>query len=135
MGGMAAWLGAARPDPARTVVLSLDTLGSGSPIVCEAEATLFPHRYRDVDVALAEAGALRAGVDPPARWRAGAWTDAVLARFAGLPAISLLSVGPAGIYTEWHLPTDTPDRVDFASVEHCTRIAEGIATELSQRVS
>ncbi|HVE67079.1 MAG TPA: M20/M25/M40 family metallo-hydrolase [Solirubrobacteraceae bacterium] len=137
MGGMAAWLRAhgAALDPARTLVLSLDTLGSGTPIVVEAETTLAPHAYRDEELALAEAGAARAGADPPRRWRVGAWTDAVLARVAGLPAISLLSVGPDGIYTDWHLPTDTPDRVDFASVEACTRIAEGIAREWDARAS
>ncbi len=137
MGGTGAWLHAHRAqlDPDRTLVVSLDTLGSGAPIVLEAEATLAPHPYRIEDVALAEAGAARAGVAPPERWRAGAWTDAILARFAGLPAISLLSVGPDGVYTEWHRPTDTPDRVDFACVEACTRIAEGTAREWDGKVS
>ena len=135
MGGMAAWLrehGAAL-DPARTLVVSLDTLGSGTPIVLESEATLLPHAYREEDVALAEAGAARAGMEPPRRWRAGAWTDAILARFAGLPAISLLSVGPDGVYTEWHLPTDTPDRVDFESLDRTAAIAAGVAEEWDDR--
>jgi Zn-dependent M28 family amino/carboxypeptidase len=127
MGGTAAFLRThdSRPDP--TVFLSLDTLGSGTPIVAAAEATLFPHAYREADLDLADAGAVRAGVAAPERWRVGAWTDAVLARFAGLPAISLLSVGPNGIYPNWHLPTDTPERVDWDCVERCTRIAGGIA--------
>ena len=137
MGGMAAWLrehGTAL-DPARTLVVSLDTLGSGTPIVVEAEATLAPHGYRAQDLELAEAGAERAGVEPPRRWRVGAWTDAILARFADLPAISLLSVGPDGVYTDWHLPSDTPDRVDYGSIEACTRIAAGIAAEWDARAS
>jgi hypothetical protein len=135
MGGMAAWLRSrgAGLDPARTLVVSLDTLGSGTPIVLEAEANLLSHGYRPEDLELAWAGAERAGVEPPRPWRAGAWTDAILARFAGLPALSLLSVGPDGIYTEWHLPTDTPDRVDYGSVEAGARIAEGIAREFDAR--
>jgi peptidase M28-like protein len=135
MGGTAAWLRAhaAELDPERTLVMSLDTLGSGTPIVLEAEATLLAHAYRPRDVELAEAGAARAGVPPPERWRAGAWTDAILARFAGLPAVSLLSVGPDGLYTEWHRPTDTPDRVDYESVEHAARIAAGTAREWDAR--
>jgi Peptidase family M28 len=140
MGGTAAWLGS---DPLSgvdsrgltPVVLSLDTLGSGTPIVVEAEGTLFPHAYRDEDLDLADAGAARAGRAAPERWRVGAWTDAVLARFAGRRAISLLSVGPDGIYPNWHLPTDTPDRVDFTCVETCARIAAGIAEELDESVS
>jgi acetylornithine deacetylase/succinyl-diaminopimelate desuccinylase-like protein len=124
MGGTAAFLKGSDP---LSLFLSLDTLGSGTPIVVESEATLFPHAYAEEDLALAEAGAARAGVAAPERWRVGAWTDAILARFAGHRAISLLSVGPEGIYTNWHLPTDTAERVDFASVEACTRIAAGIA--------
>jgi hypothetical protein len=137
MGGMAAFLRGAGAglDPARTLVLSLDTLGSGTPLVASGEATLLEHRYRAQDLVLADAGAARAGVEAPARWRVGAWTDAILARFAGLPALSLLSVGPDGIYTNWHLPTDTPARVDWGCLEHCTRIAAGIAAEFDGRDS
>jgi Iap family predicted aminopeptidase len=50
------------------------------------------------------------------------WTDPVLARLAGLPAISLLSMRD-GLFTEYHLPTDTPDRVDWGSVARCLAIA------------
>jgi Iap family predicted aminopeptidase len=51
----------------------------------------------------------------------------VLARFAGIPALTLLSVGPDGAFGDYHLPTDTPDRVDWHSVEACVGLAEGIA--------
>ncbi len=134
MGGTAEFLRAhdVAPD---AVFLSLDTLGSGTPIVVEAEGTLAPHGYDERDLALAEEGARRAGVTPPERWRVGAWTDAVLPRLAGHRSISLLSVGPDGLYTNWHLPTDTPGRVDFSSVERCTAIAGGIGEALSQSVS
>jgi hypothetical protein len=121
MGGMAAWLGAEGDalDPDRTLVLGLDTVGSGEPIVLEAEGGVWPVRYRDADVALAERAGLR-------RWRLGAWTDPVLARLAGLPAISILSVRDGG-FPHYHLPTDTPDHVDLACVEACVRAAERIA--------
>lgn len=134
MGGTAAFLRAHETGP-DAVFLSLDTLGSGTPITVSAEATLFPHAYRGEDLDLADAGAARAGRAAPERWRVGAWTDAVLARFAGRRAISLLSVGPDGIYPNWHLPTDTPDRVDFACLEACVRIAAGVAEVLDERQS
>ena len=120
-------------DPASTLVLSLDTLGSGTPIVVEAEGTLLSHAYHRAELDLAAAGAARAQRPAPERWRVGAWTDAALALFAGLPAISLLSVGPDGIYPNWHLPTDTPERVDYDCVEACIRIAAGIAEEFDER--
>ena len=79
----------------------------------------------------AEAGARRAGVEPPRCWRIGTWTDPILARFAGLPAISLLSVGPKGVFTNYHRMTDLPEHVDFDSVEHAVAIAWGVLEELA----
>jgi acetylornithine deacetylase/succinyl-diaminopimelate desuccinylase-like protein len=134
MGGMAAFLRshAAELRALPTFVLGLDTLGGGTPIVLEAEATMFEHRYSDEDLELADAGAARAGEGLPERWRLGTWTDPVLARFAGLPAISLLSMGP-GYLPEHHLPTDTPERVDWDCVARCVRIAGGTVEELAAR--
>jgi Zn-dependent M28 family amino/carboxypeptidase len=121
MDGMRAWLrahGAELRDGAG-LVLGLDTVGSGTPIVAEAEGAVLTHRYGEAEVALAEA-------EGAARWRIGGWTDPILARFAGLPAISLLSVGPAGGYTGYHRATDTPDGVDYACVQRCVEIARRI---------
>jgi Peptidase family M28 len=133
MGGMAAFLSAhgAALHPARTLVLGLDTLGAGTPIVCTAEATLLEHSYSQRDVALAEEGARRAGVEAPKRWRIGTWTDPILARFAGLPAISLLSVGPKGVFTDYHRMSDVPEHVDFDCVEHSLAIAWGVLEEVA----
>jgi Peptidase family M28 len=135
MGGMAAWIGrhGGELDPAHTVVLNLDTLGSGTPVVLEAEGALRRHRYRPQELDLADAGARRAGVPVAERWSIGGWTDAILARFAGLAAISLLSLGPKGIFTHYHHPSDVPEHVDFACVERCVELGAGIAAELAER--
>jgi Peptidase family M28 len=121
MGGMAAWIRehGRSLDKATTLVLGLDTVGSGEPVVLEAEGGLWPVRYRDEDVARAEREGLR-------RWRLGAWTDPVLARLAGLPAISILSVRDGG-FPNYHLPSDTPDKVDLACVERCLDAAHALA--------
>jgi acetylornithine deacetylase/succinyl-diaminopimelate desuccinylase-like protein len=121
MGGMAAWIDAQGEalDPERTLVLGLDTIGSGEPIVLEAEGGLWPVRYREQDVTLAERAGLR-------RWRLGAWTDPVLAALAGLPALSILSVRRGG-FPNYHLPTDTPAHVDMRCVEACVDAAQAIA--------
>jgi hypothetical protein len=119
MGGMAAWVGAQTLDPARTLVIGLDTVGSGEPVVLEAEGGLWPVPYREEEVALGESAGLR-------RWRLGAWTDPVIARLAGLPAISILSVRSGG-FPNYHLPSDTPDRVDLGCVETCVAAAERMA--------
>ena len=119
MGGMAAWLGSQDLDPTSTLVLGLDTIGSGEPIVLEAEGGLWPVRYREQDVAAAERAGLR-------RWRLGAWTDPVLAALRGLPALSILSVRDGG-FPNYHLPTDVPANVDLACVAACVDAAEAIA--------
>jgi acetylornithine deacetylase/succinyl-diaminopimelate desuccinylase-like protein len=132
MGGMAAYL---RKKGVRPLffVLGLDTLGAGTPIVCRAEGTILTHRYRDEDLELADAGARRAGLEPPQRWRIGGWTDPILARFAGLPALSLLSMGP-GYFPNYHRVTDVPAAVDWDSVDRCLALADGIAREFAGRL-
>lgn len=118
MDGMRDWLRAEGRALAPDLVLGLDTLGAGRPIVLRAEATLLPHAYAPRDLALVPPGV--------ERWRIGGWTDAILARFAGLPALSLLSIGPEGAFTNYHRLTDTPDRVDHDSVAACLDVAEAI---------
>ncbi len=126
MGGFHAFLHAraAQLDPATTFVLGLDTLGSGTPILAQAEGAVLTHRYRERDLQRVDAGAALAGEPVPQRWRIGAWTDPLLALHAGLPAASLLSIGP-GYYPHYHHPTDLPEHVDWDSVVACTRIAQG----------
>jgi acetylornithine deacetylase/succinyl-diaminopimelate desuccinylase-like protein len=131
MGGMRQFLADHPLDPRRSFVLGLDTIGSGRPIVASAEGAVLAHRYRDEDLALVERGARRAGLDAPERWRIGGWTDPILARFAGVPTASVLSVGENGMYTHYHRMDDEPQHVDVACVERCVAIAEGTAREFA----
>lgn len=133
MGGMAAWLAEAKGklDPARTLLIGLDTVGSGEPIVLAAEGGLWPVRYRPEDVQLVRRAATARGLDPPRPWRLGAWTDPALARLAGLPAVSLLSVRDGG-FPNYHRPSDTPDRVDVGCVLRCVELAEAVAREWAE---
>ena len=89
--------------------------------------------YSECDVALVDEGAAAAGAQPPQRWRIGAWTDPILAVHRGLPAASLLSIGP-GYYPHYHHPSDTPDNVSWESVAACSRIAAGTIGAYARRV-
>jgi hypothetical protein len=109
MGGMRAFLETEALDDVE-LVLGLDTLGSGRPILAAAEGTIVPHRYVN----------LPQGVETK---RIGGWTDPILARFRGLPALSLLSVDERGRYTNYHLMSDTPENVDWNSVAACLETA------------
>ncbi len=133
MGGMAAWLAEAAPelDPATTFVLGLDTLGAGEPMVVSAEGPLWRVRFDSEDLDLVDAGAQRVGLSPPRRFRLGGWTDPALARLAGLRSASMLSLR-GNAFNDYHLPSDTPERVDWDSVDRCLAIAEGAAREWDQ---
>ena len=130
MGGMAAFLREHAPslDRERTLFLALDTLGCGTPIVLSGEGAILEHRYAERDLALADAAADAAGLPRPQRWRIGGWTDPILARFRGFRALSLLSMGP-GHFTHYHHASDTPEHVDWESVQACLRLARAIVEE------
>jgi hypothetical protein len=124
MAGARAFFATHAFDPATTLVLNLDTLGSGTPIVLEAEHALLRHRYAARDLALVPADV--------ERWTIGGWTDALQAKLAGLRALSLLSIGPEGTFTHYHHPSDTPEHVDFASVRACVEVAQRVAEAFAQ---
>ena len=100
-------------------------------MVATAEGPTWAVRYREEDLALADAGARRAGVAAPRRFRVGGWTDPVLAALAGLRSLSILSLR-GNAFNDYHLPSDIPEKVDWACVEACTDMAEGIVREFAQ---
>jgi Zn-dependent M28 family amino/carboxypeptidase len=134
MGGMRDWLDCERGrlDPAATLVLGLDTLGAGEPIVVTGEGPFRPERFPRADLDRADRGAERAGIRPPRRVRLGAWSDPILAVHAGIPSLSILSID-GNRFANYHLPTDTPDRVDWESVGACVRLAAGVAADFAGR--
>jgi Zn-dependent M28 family amino/carboxypeptidase len=129
LGGAEAWLEAHGEtlDRAATLVVSLDTLGSGEPALVKRDGALSA-TYASDDHDWADRGALRAAVSPPRRADLTAPTDAIVAHHAGLRALSLVSVDSDGtLGPHYHQPTDTPANVDWHSVDQCTRLAGGIA--------
>ena len=129
LGGAAAWIGSHRHelDAATTLVISLDTLGSGEPAVVSRDGALTAN-YSRATQDWADRGALRAAVAPPRRIDLIAPTDGSVARHAGLQALALTSSAPDGtLGPHYHQPSDTPDNVDYGCVAQCTRLAAGIA--------
>ena len=71
---------------------------------------------------------MRAAVNPPRRGALIAPTDPIVAQHNGLRALSIVSADAAGtLGPHYHLPSDTPENVDYDSVESCTKLAAGIA--------
>ena len=118
LAGMYQWLHnseGVRPlaSASEVLVLGLDTIGAGDPVVARGES--FTGRYREDDLALVEPGVPRVVL--------GAGTDPMAAHHAGLRAVSILSWTDGG-FTNYHRPTDTPDRVSWKSVERCVDLAD-----------
>lgn len=140
LGGMSHWLAERDPsggrrrqspvpagspvDPGSTLVVNLDTLGSGTPVVVSRE-TPFLGRYRAEDLAWADRGADLAGVERPPRMALALPTDAIVAAGAGVPALTITSKDADGRFPNYHLTSDLPDAVDYGSVEACLTLAEG----------
>jgi Iap family predicted aminopeptidase len=110
LAGMYAWW---KKSACPGFFVGLDTLGAGEPVVARRES-LFG-RYRDEDLALV-------GDEVP-RVVLGAGTDPMVARQAGMPAVSILSWTDGG-FTNYHRPTDTADRVNWESVQRCVELAD-----------
>jgi hypothetical protein len=129
LGGASAWLAAHGDelDRASTLVVSLDTLGSGEPAIVSCDGALSAN-YSRATHDWADRGALRAAVSPPRRVDLVAPTDGSPANHAGLHTLSLVSCAPDGtLGPHYHQPSDRPENVDHESVEQCTRLAAGIA--------
>lgn len=111
--GMYEWLRRTSLRADSTLVLGLDTLGAGEPAVVRGES--ITGRYREDDLALVEPEVPRVVL--------GAGTDPMAAHHAGLRAVSIVSWADGG-FTNYHRPTDTPDRVSWESVERCVDLAD-----------
>ncbi|RDI67995.1 M28 family metallopeptidase [Nocardia pseudobrasiliensis] len=123
--GMRAWTERQlRFDPARTLAIGLDSLGSGGHLVVARREGL-TGRMSDRDIAAAQRIAAQAGIELPAVTFANV-CDTTIARHAGMRAISLLSYD-RGWIRHLHLRSDTPDAVGWntvtAAVELTARLA------------
>jgi hypothetical protein len=123
--GMLAWAkeGGQRLDSASTLVLGLDALGGGDPVVVARES--WTARYRGQDLDLIDDAADAAALSRPARVGFALNTDPMVARHLGLPAISVLSMRD-GAMGRFHQPDDTVENVDWEFVERCMRLARAL---------
>lgn len=118
-------------DKETTSFLCLDTVGSPRLVMLEGEGPMWMEDYdpalRDLVADVAE----RAGVELERGFRARASTDAVIPHRAGYPIANLCSVNSHNQLSNYHLPTDTAENVDYETVADATRVAWAVAEELS----
>jgi Peptidase family M28 len=121
-------------DPRRTWVLNLDTIGSPHLVLLEGEGILAvedytdPH-FRDFVAATAE----EADIPVVRGQRARSSTDSVVPSRAGYPTATLTSFDPeTKLLSNYHLPTDTPDNLDFGTVSQALILTEALVRKLAR---
>lgn len=125
-GGIRDWLRTTgrHLDPATTLVVNLDAVGSHGPLgVARREGLTNRSDAGAVDRALRAAAELDLSLDEIAIPNA---TDAAVMTVAGLPTVSLLSVEDGWI-SNLHQPSDTVDNVDWNTVHNAVRLTGHIA--------
>ncbi len=122
-----------RLDPASTWVLNLDTVGSPHLVMLEGEGVLGIEDYTDPSFRdLIAATALDAGVPLIRGQRARSSTDSVIPSRAGYATATLTSFEPdTKLLSNYHLPSDTPENLDFGTVREALDVTEALARRLA----
>jgi len=107
-----------------TEFVCLECVGSPQLCVVEGEGMLRMRDYTEGSRdALARAGAV-AGVPVRRGLRTVAATDALIALRAGYPTCTLGGVDETKFPANYHWPSDTPDNLDWDSVEGALAVCE-----------
>ena len=117
-----------------THFLCLDTVGSPELVLIEGEGFLRMRDYPDAMKDLVAEAAREQGVHVRRGLKFTFATDGLIALRAGYPAASVGSVNEYIVPSNYHWPTDTPDRVDYESVTAAVRLARGTAERLAAAV-
>jgi hypothetical protein len=117
----------------RTWFVNLDPVGSPHLTMLEGEGPVWMEDYagpwlRDEFAACAE----RLEVPLRRGYRARASTDSIIPSRAGHPIVTLVSMGDWGPPSNYHLPSDVPENLDYGSVADATRIVYELARELAR---
>ena len=127
--GMRAFLARHRDElePGRTWFVNLDTVGSPHLVMLEAEGRVDGELrgpwLRDLLAARAE----RLGIALQRGFRARASTDSVIPSRAGYPTATLVSMTDWRSPANYHLPSDIPANLDYATVADATRLVYELA--------
>jgi acetylornithine deacetylase/succinyl-diaminopimelate desuccinylase-like protein len=111
-------------DPAHTMVLCLECVGSPSLALVEAEGMLRMRPYSDAARERLAAAAAQAGVELLRGLRTVAATDALVALRRGYDAVTLASIDATKFPANYHWPSDTPENLDWGTIERAFVVAE-----------
>jgi len=121
---------AAELDPETTSFLCVDTVGSPRLVMLEGEGPGWMEDYdpglRETVVQVAE----RDGLALERGFRARASTDAIIPQRRGYKIANLCSVNDYHNLSNYHLPTDTAENVNYATVAEAAKVVYALASEL-----
>ena len=122
-----------RLDPGRTWVLNLDTVGSPRLVLLEGEGVIGIEDYPEPSFRdLIASTAADAGVPLTRGQRARSSTDSVIPSRAGYATATLTSFEPdTKLLSNYHLPSDTPENLDFGTVAEALELTEALARRLA----
>ena len=121
-------------DPARTCFVNLDTVGSPQLAMLEGEGPVWMEEY--AGPWLREQIAQRAGelgIALERGLRARSSTDSVIPSRAGFPTATLVSLTEWRALANYHLPSDVPANLDYATVAEAARLVHALACALDMR--
>ena len=121
-------------DLSSTSFVNLDTVGSPHLVMLEAEGPVLMEPYAGAwlrDLLAERAQAL--GISLDRGYRARASTDSVIPSRAGYPTATLVSMTDWRAPANYHLPSDVPDNLDYATIADATRLVYGVAAALATR--
>jgi Peptidase family M28 len=120
-------------EPARTTFVCLDSVGSPELVLIEGEGFLRMFEYPDEAKELVAGAAREAGVWLRRGLRLTFATDGLIALRRGYQVASIASVNANLMPSNYHMPTDTAENVDYGSVSGATRIVLGVIRALGRR--
>lgn len=120
-------------DPERTWVLNLDTVGSPQLMLIEGEGVLWMEDYPGPEFRDQIAAAAADAAIPLERGlRARSSTDAVIPSRAGFPTATIASFEPdTKLLSNYHLPTDIPENLDYSTVAQAFELTDAVARRLA----
>lgn len=118
--------------PGKTWFLNFDTVGSPHLVLLEGEGPAWMEEYADPSFRdLVERCASEIGVSVERGIRARASTDSIIPSRAGFPTATIVSLMPWRMPGNYHLMTDTPENIDYGSIEDCVRLSSAVLERLT----
>lgn len=123
-------------DDGETWVLNCDTVGSPHLVMLEGEGPFWMEDYTDPKFRdLVEQCATGEKIDLERGLRARSSTDSIIPSRAGWPTATLVSLTDWRGLANYHLMSDTPDKIDYSTVADATQLAYATALGLSAKPS